>query len=86
MDHSIFVGLDVHKKSTSVALVEAERSGEVRFHGEVPSTPEAMRRLVEKLELLADGFTSATRRALAVMACIGCYEGWNRIVSWLRRR
>ena len=49
MDHSTFVGLDVHKKRTSVALAEAGRGGEVRFHGEIPSTPDAMRRLVEKL-------------------------------------
>lgn len=50
MDHSMFVGLDIHKKSTSVALAEAGRSGEVRFHGEIASTPDAMRRLIEKLE------------------------------------
>jgi transposase len=50
MDHSTFVGLDVHKKRTSVALAEAGRGGEVRFHGEIPSTPDAMRRLVEKPE------------------------------------
>ena len=49
MDHNIFVGLDVHKKSTSVALAEAGRGGEVRFYGEIPTTPEALRRLVDKL-------------------------------------
>ena len=49
MEHSTFVGLDVHKKSTSVALAEAGRGGEVRFHGEIATTPEALRRLVEKL-------------------------------------
>ena len=41
MDHSTFVGLDVHKKSTSVALAEAGRDGEVRFHGEIATTPDA---------------------------------------------
>jgi hypothetical protein len=49
MDHSTFVGLDVHKRSTSVALAEAGRGGEVRFHGEIATTPEALRRLVQKL-------------------------------------
>ena len=39
MDHSIFVGLDVHKKNTSVALAEVGRGGEVRFHGDDAKAP-----------------------------------------------
>lgn len=50
MEVTTFVGLDVHKRSTSVAIAEAGRGGEVRFHGEISSTPEALRRLVKKLE------------------------------------
>jgi transposase len=49
MEHGIFAGLAVHKKSTSVALAESGRGGEVRFHGEILTTPEALRRLIEKL-------------------------------------
>jgi hypothetical protein len=80
MDHSTFVGLDVHKKRTSVALAEAGRGGEVRFHGEIPSTPMA-RSQVHRMRCdgwlrsrsgLADGLPSVTRPALAVMVCIGC--------------
>ena len=50
MEHTTFVGLDVHKRTTSVAIAEAGRGGEVRFLGEIPSTPEALHRLVERLK------------------------------------
>ena len=50
MDHSTFVGLDVHKKSTSVALAEAGReAARCGFTGRSQRTPEAMRRLVDNL-------------------------------------
>jgi hypothetical protein len=44
MEVTTFVGLDVHKKSTAVAIAESGRGGEVRFLGEIPSTPEALQR------------------------------------------
>src|ERR671916_383937 len=50
MEHTTFVGLDVHKRATSVAIAEPGRGGEVRFLGEIPSTPEALHRLVERLQ------------------------------------
>ena len=48
MEPTTFVGLDVHKRMTSVAIAESGRGGEVRFLGEIPSTPEALHRLVEQ--------------------------------------
>src|SRR5687768_10716672 len=50
MEATTFVGLDVHKRMTSVAIAEAGRGGEVRFMGEIPSSPEALHRLVERLK------------------------------------
>jgi hypothetical protein len=50
MEATTFVGLDVHKRMTSVAIAESGRAGEVRFLGEIPSTPEALHRLVERLK------------------------------------
>jgi hypothetical protein len=38
MEATTFVGLDVHKRMTSVAIAESGRGGEVRFLGEIPST------------------------------------------------
>ena len=50
MELTMFVGLDVHKRTTSVAIAEPGRGGEVRFLGEIPSTPEALQRLVLRLK------------------------------------
>jgi transposase len=50
MEATTFVGLDVHKRMTSVAIAEPGRGGEVRFLGEIPSSPEALHRLVERLK------------------------------------
>jgi transposase len=49
MEATTFVGLDVHKRMTAVAIAAPGRGGEVRFLGEIPSTAEALHRLVERL-------------------------------------
>ncbi|MEW5963241.1 MAG: hypothetical protein AB1749_06715 [Pseudomonadota bacterium] len=49
MDTTIFVGLDVHKKTIAVATVEARVSADVRFYGTIPNTPEAIRSMLRKL-------------------------------------
>jgi transposase len=45
----VYVGLDTSKLKISVALAAAGREGEVRFLGDIDSTPEAVERLVRKL-------------------------------------
>ena len=37
---TIFVGLDVHKKTIAVVTVEGRASADVRFHGTIANTPE----------------------------------------------
>ena len=49
MTNKIYVGLDVHKMSVSIAVAEDERGGEVRFIGDVPNTTGAISKLVKKL-------------------------------------
>ena len=48
-DSEVYVGLDTSKLRISVALAAAGRDGEVRFFGDIASTPEAVERLVRKL-------------------------------------
>jgi transposase len=45
----VFVGLDVSKLKTSVALAEGGRSGDVRFYGDISSSPGSMTTLIKKL-------------------------------------
>lgn len=49
MDDSIFVGLDVHKATVSVALAEGPRGGEVRSFGVVRNSPGEIGKMVERL-------------------------------------
>jgi len=44
-----FIGLDVHKETIAVAITDESRTSEVRFYGTIPNTPEAIRRLVDRL-------------------------------------
>ena len=48
-DSEAYVGLDTSKLRISVAVAEAGRDGEVRFLGEIDSTPEAIEHLIRKL-------------------------------------
>lgn len=48
-NNAIFVGLDVSKLKISVAAAEGERSGEVRFLGDISSEPASVAALVRKL-------------------------------------
>ena len=42
MDTTIFVGLDVHKKTIAVATVAAEASASVQFYGTIANSPAAI--------------------------------------------
>ena len=45
----MFVGLDVHKATISVALARGERDGEVRHWGAIPNRADHVRKLAGKL-------------------------------------
>jgi len=48
-ENTLFVGLDVHKKTISVAIVEGSGGATVRFYGTIENTPDALRILCRKL-------------------------------------
>ncbi len=49
MNDSIFVGLDVHKATISVAVAEGMRGGEVRNLGIIPNRADQVAKLAKKL-------------------------------------
>ncbi|MGC0320962.1 transposase [Bradyrhizobium sp. USDA 326] len=49
MNDSIFVGLDVHKTTISVAVAEGMRGGEVRNLGIIPNRADQIAKLAKKL-------------------------------------
>ncbi len=49
-ENTIFVGLDVHKNSISVALADAGRDGDVRSYGTIGGDLESVEKVVRKLQ------------------------------------
>jgi transposase len=46
---AVFVGIDAAKMKHAVAVAEPGRNGEVRYFGEVDASPEAVRKLLDRL-------------------------------------
>ena len=46
----LYVGLDVHKKTSDVAIAPGRSNGKVRFYGKIDSTVDALNKLIKKLE------------------------------------
>lgn len=49
MEHTRFVGLDIHKERISIAVAESGRSGALEYLGEIANDPGAIRKLCERL-------------------------------------
>jgi hypothetical protein len=48
-DHTLFVGLDVHKRTIAVATAPATAGTSCTYYGTVANTSDALRRLCKKL-------------------------------------
>src|SRR2546430_963004 len=52
MEHTRFIGLDIHKERISVAVAESGRSGAVDYLGEIANEPGAISKLCDRLRRL----------------------------------
>ena len=62
---ALYIGLDVHKEKTSIAIADPGSKGEVRLHSEVATTQIALDRAIRKI---------ARSKKIAVSQLSGCYE------------
>jgi transposase len=46
----LYVGLDIHKKTTDVAIATGRSNGKVRSYGKIDSTVDALNKLIKKLD------------------------------------
>jgi hypothetical protein len=46
----LYVGLDVHKKTTDVAIANGRSNGKARSYGKITSTLDALNKLIKKLQ------------------------------------
>ena len=49
MEHTRFIGLDIHKERISVAVAQSGRSGAVEYLGEIINEPGAISKLCDRL-------------------------------------
>jgi hypothetical protein len=49
MEHTRFIGLDIHKERISIAVAESGRSGAVEYLGEISNDPVAIGKLCDRL-------------------------------------
>lgn len=61
----LYIGLDVHKEKTSVAIADPDPKGEIRSHGEVATTQIALDRLIRRI---------AKAKQIPVSEISVCYE------------
>jgi transposase len=48
-DHSIFIGMDVHKNSIDIAIAQSGRKGQAQHYGKIDSTLSALDKFVRKI-------------------------------------
>jgi transposase len=70
MTKVVYVGLDVHAETIAVATADEGRNGEVRFHGVIANTVEALKALSARLSRNGTQPDFAMKLGLAATACI----------------
>ena len=59
MEPDVYVGLDVHKSTVTIAIADQGRCGEVRRYGSISNSPSDIAKLVRKIEVLPISWTGS---------------------------
>lgn len=74
--NAIYIGLDVHKEKTSIAILEAKRDSEPRYYGEINTSQHALERAMRRI-------SKQQKRELCDLHV--CYEA-SGCGFWIARR
>ncbi len=85
-DLTVFVGLDVHKKTISVALVDEASNATVRFYGTISNTPDTLRGLSKKLPKDGQMLHFCYESGPCGYGAQRQRRGWDTVAMWWRRR
>jgi hypothetical protein len=72
MDSIIYIGLDVHKATVSVAVAEGGRFGEIRQIGVFANRADVLTKMAGRLVRPGRRLSFCYEAGPAAMACIGC--------------
>ena len=92
MEHTRFIGLDIHKERISVAVAQSGRSGAVEYLGEIINEPGAIRNLARSAScaivfgVLASRWRFVMRPDRAATAFIAKSQASAIGATWWRRR
>jgi hypothetical protein len=64
---ALYLGLDVHKEKTSIAILEAERDAEPRLYGEIGTTQHALERAIRRIAIMRKGRNEKGTHLISVM-------------------
>jgi hypothetical protein len=73
-----FIAFDTSKEKNAVAIAAGDRTGEVRYLGEIGNTPEATRKLMVKLAPSIAGCIFAMKRGRPAPGFTG--RSWRSVI------
>jgi len=79
-----FIGFDTAKKKHAVAIADVGRESEIRYLGEIDSSPAAVERMIRKLAGRSRSCISATKRVRRGTGCTARFALWVTTAPSLR--
>ena len=86
MEHTRFVGFDIHKERISIAVAESGRSGVVEYLGEIANDPDAIGKLCDRLGRSANTGILLRGRPVRLWRSSATHRASAIGATWWRRR